>query len=132
MGSASYWWGRLASLIQRLVEYIFYHGSLRWVFRFADDFKALFFGTGIYIDALALILFLISIDLPMKWKKFGGGFTFDWIGFAFDYSKFTIGLSEGRAQWLCKWCSDREKQGIVDARQFVEVLGRMGFSFQML
>ena len=50
-----------------------------------------------------------------------------------DYSRFEIGLSEKRANWLIKFVENLQGDGwLTGVRQFQEFHGRLGFASQML
>ena len=130
IGSISYWWNRLAAMIVRLVLMVFPPQTVRWVLCFADDVKLLLGGGDLPLCALGVLVLFQALRIPIKWSKVAGGFRVSWIGYAFDYGRFQIGLSEARASWLCKWIKERSATPVV-VEEFVAVLGRLGFAFAL-
>ena len=130
IGSISYWWNRLAAMIVRLVLMIFPPQTVRWVLCFADDVKLLLGGGDLPRCALGVMVLFQALAIPTKWTKVSGGFAVSWIGYAFDYGRFRIGLSESRSVWLQKWIRDRADTPVV-VEEFVSVLGRLGFAFTL-
>lgn len=54
-------------------------------------------------------------------------------GYWIDYSRFEIGLSEKRANWLIKFVENLQGDGwLTGVRQFQEFHGRLGFASQVL
>jgi hypothetical protein len=72
------------------------------------------------------------IGTPFSWKKFRGGLALDWCGYYLDYDKFQLGISESRCSWLIDFFSQTLRDKRVLVRNFVEALGRLGFSSQVL
>jgi hypothetical protein len=54
--SASYWWGRAGSFLQRATFYICYDAGLGWLLRFADDFKGLSRGSDVACRMFLVLL----------------------------------------------------------------------------
>ena len=70
---------------------------------------------------------------PFKWSKFRGGVQLEYVGFAFDYYRFTLGLSERRAAWVIEYVDSAENgRGMLDHRRFVEFVGRLVYASQVL
>ena len=55
-----------------------------------------------------------------------------WIGYQIDWKGSSLGISASRAQWLCRWITDRIASGSADLRDLHAVLGRLGFSLGAL
>ncbi len=49
-----------------------------------------------------------------------------------DYSRFELGMSEKRTQWIIKWLEDAIKAKSILVRSLVEALGRLGFAAGVL
>ena len=128
---ASYWWARLAGGIARLAIRFAFH---QWVFQllFADDNRIQACGKSKF-DNLVLILFVwILVGTPLSWRKCRGGLSCEWVGYWVDYSRFELGISENRANWLITWGKRVIKNGLVHMRDFAEGLGRLSFSAGVL
>ena len=68
-----------------------------------------------------------------SYPKFRGGFQLDYVGFWMDYSRFELGLSEKRANWLIKFVEDLRNDGwLTNVKQYQEFHGRLGFATQVL
>ena len=112
VGSASYWWGRLAAGLARLTLSLVGQDFV-WQHIYADDLKWSAHGANKF-ENLALTIFSWAVcGTPFSWKKTRGGFQLDWIGYWSDYSTFSLGISEGRAKWLIGWITDLLCEGHV-------------------
>ena len=132
LGSASYWWGRLGALLQRVVLYITGPAGLKWALRYADDFIFLTGGAQVWRPQLYAVLLLRALGVPLKWSKFRGGLRTDWIGFHFDLEAREAGISDGRCRWVVDWCRRIAGLPRVRAKEFSEGLGRLGFAASLL
>ena len=65
LGSASYWWGRLGALIQRIVLYIVGPSGLRWALRYADDFILITSDAQIWRPLLYAVALLRALGVPL-------------------------------------------------------------------
>jgi hypothetical protein len=131
VGSACYWWSRLAGLIARFVG-AFTTGENIWQLLFADDLHWVAHGPAKYCDLLFLILLWEVAGTPFAWHKTKGGVQTDWIGYWLDYGKFELGITEARGRWLAKWLADTVERGASLVRTLREALGRLGFAAGVL
>ncbi|CAE8607179.1 unnamed protein product, partial [Polarella glacialis] len=131
VGSAAYWWGRLAGLIGRLNGRLL-GGSYCWQSIFADDLVILAGGKDKWISILVTIAVWLMVGTPLAWHKFRGGLATDWVGYYLDMQTFAVGISLARAQWLTRWAGQVHQDGMADMRRFAEALGRMGFATHVL
>ena len=70
---------------------------------------------------------------PLFLSKIQGGFQMDYVGYWLDYSRFELGLSERRANWLVKFVEDLQSDGwLTGVKQFQEFHCRLGFASQVL
>ena len=74
-----------------------------------------------------MVLFLRSVRFPLKWKKFRGGFKFDWVGYHIDLIRKEAGINDCRSIWDSRWCGGTMDQGTILVRNFLEALGRISF-----
>ena len=79
-----------------------------------------------------MVLLLRSVRFPLKWKKFRGGFKFDWVGYHIDPIRKEAGINDGRSLWVSRWCGGTVDQGTILVRNFHEALGRISFAAQVL
>ena len=131
VGCASYWWSRLAAGIHRLV-FAFISGKWFWQLTFADDIRFQSHGPTKYTDLLFAIFVWTLVGSPFSWKKCRGGLALHWIGYFQDYSRFEIGISESRANWIVDWGERIINEGVVLIRNLVQGLGRLGFASGVL
>ena len=133
IGSAGYWWSRLASgLLVRLFYYFMSVEGNADSLLFADDLK-LIAGRAKEIQDLGLmVLIWVALGAPWKWKKFRGGDNLSWIGYQMCWASFKLGVSEGRSRWLTDWIFKTVEAGIVDVADFRAVLGRLTFALGAL
>ena len=129
LAPAGYYWGRLAAaVIVRLPYYLVGHSWGAEFLLYADDWLGLASEVGEVVELGVILVTLMALGVPFKWKKFRGGSTSDWIGYWLDSERFLIGISESRADWLCRWMEERVREGRVDVKEFTQVLGRLGFA----
>ena len=133
IASAGYWWQRLAAaLVVRMFYYFMAASGSQDALLFADDLLMTAGRVAEIVDLGALLLIWAALGVPWKWKKFRGGQQVQWIGYWIDMDAFRIGISDGRAAWLCKWMTDTVNKGIVEVADLRAVLGRLSFSLGAL
>jgi len=66
IGSASWWWARLAAFLVRIGVCVLSPAGLRWLFRFADDFKAITAAPAVWLPLALLLLLLEGLGVPLK------------------------------------------------------------------
>jgi hypothetical protein len=127
IGSAAYWWGRLGAAVQRSIHYLLGAPLATWLALFADDALMIARGQG-FRQAIPLALFWVCIlGVPVKWKKCRGGFEFQWIGYWLDFTRFEVGISEARREWVVRWLGQLLEKGGVLIGEFESGLGRLAF-----
>ena len=132
MACAAYHFARLAGLVGRCALTILQTCPL-FQFLFADDLKFFSGGARKYLDIWTILVFWLMVGTPFKWSKFRGGVQLEYVGFAFDYYRFTLGLSERRAAWIIEYVDSAENgRGLLDHRRFVEFVGRLVYASQVL
>ena len=55
---------------------------------------------------LGFLWLLTILEVPIKWTKVVGGFTFAWVGYEVLLREHALGISERRAAWLDGWLRD--------------------------
>jgi hypothetical protein len=131
VGSACYWWSRLAALLARFALYML-EDAHWWQLIFADDLKWNAHGPRKYEHLLCGLLAWVLVGAPFAWRKCRGGIEIDWVGYWIDYGRFELGISESRSAWLTKWLGEILDTGAVLIRRLVEGLGRLGFAAGVL
>jgi hypothetical protein len=79
MASAQLYWGRMAALLLRLIYATF--PQVTWAFVYVDDFILLIPDNQPELTALAIMMFLHALGVPLSWKKTALGTTNVWLGF---------------------------------------------------
>ena len=79
MASAQLYWGRLASVLLRLLYHVF--PMVDWGFVFVDDFCWLLRKSLAGPLTSAILLFLVAFGCPLSWKKTAIGLSNTWLGF---------------------------------------------------
>ena len=65
--------------------------------------------------------------------KLKGGFSSHFVGFQLRYDLIEVGISSKRGSWIVQWIvKARSNKFVVQARDFSEFLGRLGFIAQLL
>ena len=64
---------------------------------------------------------------PFSNRKWRGGLHVEWVGYWIDYTRFHIGISEKRCNWILSSIEGIKANGwLVDVRRFHELRGRLG------
>ena len=104
MGSAAYWWGRLAAaVVVRLPLYLSSPAFLMEILLYVDDVLFLAACKTGMVWIGSVLLFLVALGVPLRWDKCRGGVQVEWIGYWADF----IGISEKRAAWLADWMTEQ-------------------------
>ena len=61
---------------------------------------------------------MVCLGIPFSWEKFGGGLTYEWIGFALDLARFEVGLAEKRRAWIISWLQEALDKKINSGKAF--------------
>jgi len=128
VASASYWWGRLAAALLRLLYRVVPERALFWGMVLADDFKFEAAGHD-FVEVLLLVVLTAEVlGFPWSWGKLRGGTDFTWVGYQHQLREHALGLSESRAAWLRGWLGSVLDARVVRVREFVAGLGRAAYS----
>ena len=129
---APYWWSKLAGLIGRFVGYLFHQ---RWMMHmiYVDDLHGVFAGESKFLFLWVWLLAFEVAGTPFGYHKFKGGFASEFVGFQIRYDLTEVGISTKRGTWIIDWI-DRAKANryVIQAHDFAEFLGRLGFIAQLL
>ena len=82
MASAQLYWGRKASLVLRLLYYIF--PQVDWHLVFVDDYCWVLRCSRADWDATAILATLLALGVPLSWKKTALSPVNAWLGFVVD------------------------------------------------
>lgn len=132
ISSAPYWWFKLAGLLGRFIGYMFHQ---RWFMHmiYVDDLHGVFTGERKFLHLWVWLLAYEMAGTPFGYHKFKGGFASEFVGFQIRYDKTEVGISIKRGDWIVQWISKAEQNKfVVQAREFTEFLGRLGFISQLL
>jgi hypothetical protein len=131
VGSIAYYWSRLAAAIGPVVSRLWFN-ECGWQFIFADDLHINAGGPFKYLLILSTVVTWLMVGTPFAWHKVRGGLCLDWCGYYLHYRRFKLGISEARANWLLDFIRRTIADKQVLMRKFVESLGRLGFTAQVL
>ena len=92
MASAQLYWGRMAALLLRVLYAIF--PEIAWQFVYVDDFAWVLRGPGSTHLAVAVLVTLLAIGLPLSWKKTELNHTLRWLGFIVDVRSLELSLPQ--------------------------------------
>eukprot|EP00435_Cladocopium_sp_Y103_P055965 s367_g18.t1 len=132
ISSAPYWWAKLAGLIGRFVGYLFHQ---RWFMQmiYVDDLHGAFVGAEKFLNVWVWVLAYELVGVPFGYHKFKGGFSSEFVGFHIRYDLSEVGITIKRGDWLLSWIAKaKQDKYVVQAREFAEFLGRLGFVAQLL
>jgi len=128
VASASYWWGRLAAALLRLLYRVVPERALFWGMVLADDYKFEAAGPD-FVEVLLLVVLTAEVlGFPWSWGKLRGGTDFTWVGYQHQLREHALGLSESRAAWLRGWLGAVLDARVVNVREFTAGLGRAAYS----
>ena len=123
MASAQLYWGRMAALLLRLLYALF--PQIDWQFVYVDDFAWLIRTEESTIMSTAILLTLISLGVPLSWKKTAIGPVNVWLGFLLNLSKPTVQMAPEK-HTLVLVALERVVSGITHTRKELErLLGRL-------
>ena len=132
ISSASYWWGRVASAIFRLMFAVLGGNLSLDLLLFADDSAFIAKDKQERWSILLAVTILLAWGMPFKWKKFRGGYQVSWVGFGICFRTYSMGLTEARAQWVAGWSDKLIKSGKVEVAEMRSGLGRLSYAAQAL
>ena len=127
--SAGYYWSRLAGAVMvRLPHYLI---GQRWrpeILLYADDWFGIAGRKGEMVDLGGILLLFEALGVPMKWKKYRGGFEAVWVGYEIGLDLWTLGISAARAAWVTRWIGQILETELVDLADLCAVTGRLSFA----
>ena len=128
VGSTPYWWSRISAALMRLTHALL--GEEFWVelLLYADDLEVIAPGRSGRLGAVLSFCIMAAVGAPFKWSKQRGGWETEWVGIHTDYKKMEMGLSERRAEWLCRWLISLVDRKEVGDQEFAAGLGRLSFA----
>ena len=96
---SSYWWGRAAGLITRILHALLHDRPHRaWIY--VDDLLSLLWHAQAHEQACLIILLLASINAPMSWKKAQLADSVTWCGWTFDLQVQQVWLACAKLEKL--------------------------------
>ena len=131
VGSAAYWWSRLAAAIARIVMALW---GKRFAFQviYVDDLLLTAWGVDKYETLLLAVALWMMAGAPFSWKKTGGGLDVDYIGYSLSLRTYELGISEGRARWLVDFAEKLVEDKVALVRSLAGWLGRVGYAAGVL
>ena len=79
------------------------------------------------------LLSWLALGTPFGYHKFSGGFAANFVGYHIRYDLQQVGITAKGGEWLVNWIkAAADAKFVVQARDFREFLGRLGFVAQLL
>ena len=125
ISSASCHWSRIGSGIGRFVQYVVGSSAATWIMLVADDCHLETRGTSYRAGLIAFFVVCSLLGVPLSWGKTSGGDTLTWVGFELFHKSYRLGVSQRRAEWICRWCKEMSTTESVNTAVFEEGLGRI-------
>ena len=92
IGSAAYWWSRLAAGIARIIMAV-YGRDFAWQLVYVDDLLWMAWGPLKYWLLLTALLLWEACGAPFSWHKTRGGLQQDWVCYWYDAGRCQVGIS---------------------------------------
>ena len=127
VGSAAYWWSRLAAVLARTWFGIGADVWQNYFLMYVDDGWATALGPDFVLQLLALVLLLKALRVPLSVRKTRGGTGVDWVGYRIDVKESMLGVTEQRRHALIRWCQEVSSGQMVVVRDLRSHLGRLVF-----
>ena len=100
---------------------------------YVDDLHGVFTGERKFLWLWIWLLAFEMTGVPFGYHKFKGGFSSEFVGFQIRYDLTEVGISPKRGDWIVQWVNKAcQNNFVVQARDFSEFLGRLGFIAQLL
>jgi hypothetical protein len=132
IASAAYWWSRLGGALLRLIHYLLGPTYQLESLLFADDLELIGVGQAGRASIAIAVLVLFVFGVPMKFKKFRGGYTVAWIGYEVCYRSYSLGLSAERSVWIGAWIQKAQADSRIKTLDMAAFLGRLNFAAGVL
>ena len=127
VGSAAYWWSRLAAIAVRLGYKVAAQVWLLYFLLYVDDGLLAAMGTNFEYGILGTLLLLQVLGFPLAGKKFRGGTRIAWIGYEIDLAGGRLGITTERLASTLAWCESTSAARVVLIRDFRSSLGKLVF-----
>ena len=118
---AQHWWGRLGSLILRLLHlllWIPHSGHL-----FVDDYLFTMVAELMPLMGSMVCLFMQVLGIPLSWHKLQLGCRVQWLGWAFDFAAGTVSLSTQKRHKLLAMVQSLQKNPRITKKDFERFVG---------
>lgn len=127
VGSASYWWSRLFSVIVRIAHKALGMPEAAYHFVYVDDGLVIVLGGHFERSICGTLLILRALGVPLAARKIRGGLEMEWIGYWLNLRELKLGASERRLAWARSWCEESVDAELILIRRLREGLGRLSF-----
>ncbi len=98
-----------------------------WRHLMADDFKIESSSRSRKRDVVWAVLFLVTLGVPLTWRKTQGGSLIVWIGYSVNLADLSLGIAETRALWMAGRLERCARDGAGCMGEFGSALGRLTF-----
>ena len=123
---------RLFACVGRYVGYSF-HDQPLFQLVCVDDLLEAFLGVRKFLNLWIWLLAFELIGTPFGYHKFSGRFAANFVGYHIGHDLQQVGITSKRGEWLVNWIkAAADLKFVVQARDFREFLGRLGFVAQLL
>ena len=123
VASAQWYWGRLASLLSRLV----YHLSeeFLWVLVFVDDYMLLLEEDNPWKCIVQFLLFMDIVGCPISWQKNVLGAFNTWLGYLVDINRAIPSIPSSKLEMVLPLMENMAAGNCLTAKQVESALGRL-------
>ena len=118
---AQHWWGRLGSLILRLLHlllWVSHSGHL-----FVDDYLFSMVAELMPLMGSMICLFMQILGIPLSWHKLQLGCRVQWLGWAFDFAAGTVSLTTQKRHKLLAMVQSLQKNPRITKKDFERFVG---------
>ena len=123
MASAQLYWGRKASLVLRLLYYIF--PQVDWHLVFVDDYCWVLRCSRADWDATAILATLLALGVPLSWKKTALSPINTWLGFVVDPITPCVLLAPVKHVIILATLKRLAQKDIFTSKEVEQALGRI-------
>ena len=112
---------------------IFLHERERELHLVLSPHETTFIGVRKFLNLWIWLLAFELVGTPFGHIKFSGGFAPNFVGYHIRYDLQQVGITAKRGEWLVDWIkAAADAKFVVQARDFREFRGRLGFVAQLL
>eukprot|EP00438_Fugacium_kawagutii_P026476 Skav202787 [mRNA] locus=scaffold326:557621:558709:+ [translate_table: standard] len=126
MASAQLYWGRLASLLLRLLYHLV--PSVDWGYVFVDDFCWILRASKAPRHTTLLLGLLLAFGTPLSWKKTKLALVNLWLGFQIDPKGPIVTMGPGKQEVVMALLEDLAAGKAFTSKEIEKALGRISWA----